>query len=628
MVVFQAWLSAFLSDPLLLTAGTVILLAGLGALVVMLRRCDGALMRVLMVLTGIAYMLALMAFIQPPALSRSLAGATLITAGADERALAGIAAATDVYIADSAWTEPAVLALIDRRNARSDSGRTVRIASPRDIRAYEPGIGRLRVLGFGFDAPTWFESDLAGAIDFDPPAVGPGIVDVTYTERLAAGERLVVDVAAVDTASIATPALVLRAADDRELDRRDVAKTGATRLFADSLKPGRQLLRLSLVDAVSGRTIEEVTLPLQVIRPPPARLLALQGAPSFEWRALLRWARDVGAPVAARVAVSDERFRERRSPGITADPAAIDATTLAGVDLVIADGTALGALRDAERAALLDPSHGAGVLVLVHDARDAEALPPALADVLLSAGDAEIIYRLADMGTDLASGLSRAPLRFDEAAVTALLRDDRRAIVAARLKDKPHVALSLLRDSYRMAGVGLGELYARTWSQLVKSLARPIAADEPVFQAGVRRRGQRLRVCVPADRGAGRLQVQPAQGAAYNVSLHDSAWRPGERCAWLWPGAAGWLSVSDGGGLRGAHYVAADTDWQQRDRQRRVDATLRRAAITPGVGVTPQTTRAIAMPRDWPLIALLVLALFAWLIQRLAIAQADRRDVR
>ena len=113
------------------------------------------------------------------------------------------------------------------------------------------------------------------------------------------------------------------------------------------------------------------------------------------------------------------------------------------------------------------------------------------------------------------------------------------------------------------------------------------------------------------------------------MTLHATEWRPGEACAWLWPGTSGWLSVSnDGGGLRGAHYVASDADWQQRDRQLRVDASVLRMASAAGAAGTAEVTRDIAMPRDWPLIALLALALFAWLIQRLAIAQGDRRDAR
>lgn len=620
--VFAAWLAEFMRVPWLLPGALIAAIVWLITTIVIVRRADGLAMRALLFVTSGLYLLAMLAFLNPPLLLQSSGIATLITAGADSDQLDAIDTQTDAYVIDEAWTEPAVQAFVAARRAARDDAPLVRIALVDDVLNYQPDLARLRIIGHGLSRSAWNASAFDRAIDFAAPPIGAGIAGVDFPAKLPVGESL--DVAVRTTSSVASSrySVSLHADDERELARMPVDESGIARLSATGLAPGRHVLDIRLTDMQSGEIVERNPAAVEVVRPPVARLLMLQASPSFEWRAISRWATDSGAAVATRVWVSSERVRTRTTTGYDVDAADISPQTLARVDLVIADGAVFGLLSDAEQKLLMDPTHGAGLLVMIHDADDFAALPAALADGLTRRDAAEVIYRLPEMGLAVDSGLTREPLAFVDGTNVTLLNDDLGRAVVARTDALPHVAVSLLRDSYRLVGAGEGAVHARVWSRLTQALARPAETLSPVFEREFSRVGERLRVCLPRAVEIDGLQMRESTGTRNAVSLHESMWQPGMRCAWYWPMSPGWLRVSDSDGVSfGARYVYAASDWRLLRIIERSDATRLRANASPGADAQMSQARQVVMPRDWPMMALLLLALGAWLIQRLAIAR-------
>ncbi|MEM9322203.1 MAG: hypothetical protein AAGA41_05180 [Pseudomonadota bacterium] len=616
----ESWWRGVIAAPATLVALlVVVLLSGFAASRV-LPRLPGAVWRTGWCVLAVAYLVAMLAFLAPPPERGDALRPLLVTTGVDGLALATISDRSDVFITGRAWREPAVSEWLEARASRAASGRAVRVSALDDLQLHPRVADGLRVLGDGLDAAAWTDSDWSGEIEFDPPTLAPGFVSVGWSARTVLGR-----------ASIVTAAVSGGLGDDAQLVLRDAsgaalatAAASAGQIAGPVLPAGRHRLRLSLEDGASAG--DYLDLPIEVREPIAARVLLLQSAPSFEWRSLARWLARAGARVAARTRVSETRFRDRFD-GLSARALdTLDRDLLSQFDLVIADGAALGVLDDASRSALLDSDHGAGVLVLLHDSADAQALPPQLADVLQGDPERQALYQLEASAGVLETGMTRLALTFSDAAGDALLSAVGGAPIVARAHPGDRIAVGLLRDSYRLVGVGAQQQHANLWSDLVRSLARDAIPVRARFTPEQLRVGERLRVCVP--RAAQLAAVRLRQDGRDDVMLPLSAtpWRPAERCGWYWPDVDGWLQVRAGAaGNRdlGAQWVGPVGPLSRVERQARISATVRRQQWAPDDAAAP-VVGAAPMPRSRFLPWVLGFAVLLGFMERLALVRQLR----
>lgn len=613
------WRGVFAAPATLAALFVVVLLSGVAA-TRMLPRLPGAVWGIGWSVLAMAYLVAMLGFVAPPPERGNALRPVLVTTGADPAALASVSDRSDVFITGRAWREPAVSDWLEARASRAASGRAVRISALNDLKVYTNVASPLRVLGDGLDAAAWANSDWSGEIDFDPPTLAPGFVAVNWSPRTLLGR-----------ASRVSAAVSGELGDDAQIVLRDAS--GATLATAPALAgqidgpvlpAGRHRLRLSLEGgAIVGDVLD---LPIEVREPIAARVLLLQSAPSFEWRSLARWLARAGARLAARTRVSDTRYRDRFDgmPARALDT--LNPGLLSEFDLVITDGAALGVLDDASRSALLDTDHGAGVLVLLHDNADAKALPPQLSDVLRGDPERQALYQLETSAGVLETGMTRLALTFSDRAGEALLSDVGGTPIVARANPGDRIALGLLRDSYRLVGVGAQQQHANLWSDLVQSLARDALPVRARFAPEQLRVSERLRICVP--RAAELNAVRLRQDGRDDVMLPLSAtpWRPAERCGWYWPDSEGWLQVRAGAsGNRdlGAQWVAPVGPLPRVERQARIDATVRRQQLAP-MDTSQTAVSATPMPRSRFLPWVLGLAVLLALMERLALVRQRR----
>ncbi|MEO0344758.1 MAG: hypothetical protein AAF229_00760 [Pseudomonadota bacterium] len=573
---------------------------------------------------AVAYLLAMLAFVAPPPERGKALRPVLVTTGADGLFLAKVSDRSDVFVTGRAWREPVVSEWLEARASRSASGRAVRISALGDLQLHTRVSHGLRVLGDGLNADAWADSDWSGEIEFEPPTLAPGFVSVDWSARSVLGR-----------ASIVTAAVSGGLGDDAKLVLRDasgaaLASAAATagQITGPVLPAGRHRLRLSLEDgALAGDYLD---LPIEVREPISARVLLLQSAPSFEWRSLSRWLARAGARVAARTRVSDTRYRDRFEglPERALDT--IDRELLSQFDLVIADGAALGVLDEASRSALLDTDHGAGVLALLHDSADAKALPPKLSDVLQGDAERQALYQLEASAGVLETGMTRLALTFSDAAGEALLSAVGGTPIVARADPGGRIAVGLLRDSYRLVGVGAQQQHANLWSDLVQSLARDAIPVRARFTPEQLRVGERLRICVPRAAQLSAVRLRRDERDDVMLPLSATPWRPAERCGWYWPDVGGWLQVRAGAsGNRdlGAQWVGSVGPLSRVERQARIAATVRRQQLAPkdtaftAVGAAP-------MPRSRFLPWVLGVAVLLALMERLALVRQRRATPR
>lgn len=616
----ESWWRGVIAAPATLVALVVVVLLSAIAASRIPPRLPGAVWRAGWGVLAVGYLLALLAFLAPPPERGSALRPVLVTTGADGVALETVSDRSDVFITGRAWREPAISRWLEARASRAAPGRAVRISALDDLQLHTRVASRLRVLGDGLDTAAWADSRWSGEIEFAAPTLAPGFVSVDWSPRTVLGRASIVS-AAVSGGLGDDAQFVLRDASGAALATA-AASTG--RIAGPVLPAGRHRLRLSVEDGASAG--DQLDLPIEVREPIAARVLLLQSAPSFEWRSLGRWLARAGARVAARTRVSDTRFRDRFD-GLSARALdTLDRNLLSQFDLVIADGAALGELDEASLFALLDTGHGAGVLVLLHDSADAQALPSSLSDVLEGDPERQALYQLEVSAGVLETGMTRLALTFSDAAGEALLTAVGGAPIVARAHPGDRIAVGLLRDSYRLVGVGAQQQHANLWSDLVQSLARDAIPVRARFTPAQLRVGERLRICVP--RAAQLSAVRLRQDGRDDVVLPLSAtpWRPAERCGWYWPDIDGWLQVRAGtSGNRdlGAQWVGPVGPLSRVERQARIAATVRRQKLTFDDAALP-VAGAAPMSRSRFLPWVLGFAVLLALMERLALVRQRR----
>jgi len=440
-----------------------------------------------------------------------------------------------------------------------------------------PAVRRLHVLGDGLEARDR-EAASGMRITFDPAPLATGISDWWAPQFVHAGDTVNVH----GRAHLAGGMHVeLLDPTGLRVDQQVLQDDGGFSLQARARSPGLADYQLHL--RRGDNTIGSMHLPVRILPATPARLLLRAGGPDPDLKFLRRWAADNGASLRAAIDLGG---------GMQAgDPVALDARTLAGIDVLILDDRSWNTLGRAQRANVLAAvGNGMGLLLRASAPLiDGDAL-----GLQVRAAQRPATFKLP--ANETMSGtlpaLGRPPLRIDNPSGHAVLRDDQgQALVAWRAHRRGRVAAWLPTDSFRLVLAGHADVHARLWADAINAVMRPrtpAPKDVPLqVYAGERTLlcdlDQSARVIAPGIVQATRLAIDPRSGA--------------RRCAAFWPQRAGWHR------LLGA---ATDTPFLVRasdaDPVLRASRTQRATKALADRASTPQNTRTRAgtLPR-WAL---------------------------
>lgn len=316
-----------------------------------------------------------------------------------------------------------------------------------------------------------------------------------------------------------------------------------------------------------GSRGDAVTLGVAVVPATGPRILFWESAPSTESARLRRWLGEVGPSASARVQVSADRVRTT-GPDV-AERRSLAVELLAAQDVLICDLTALAQLTPAEltvlRRAVRDD--GLGLLVVAGAAAAAEPraeraefpLPWILVPDPIAGEDTARRSRLRLFdGTRLEEPVGVLSATLAEGTTGRRLATDTldRAVVTRFAEGRGYVAVSLVQDSWRWLQQGQEADYARFWSSLLSSLARPVPvelpwrtleADRPFFVD----QPVRLAHVGTDDRSPARPVVFSPESAT-PVTLASA----GPREFLFWPRSPGWHRLaSESGGPSRSFYV-------------------------------------------------------------------------
>ena len=402
------------------------------------------------------------------------------------------------------------------------------------LRQY-PQASRVVVAGHGLPAR---DRDLPlPALRWLPGAAARGLVELQAPPVLAPSARFEVGTRVQGVAQAKVELLdpagqrVASASPDRH---------GRVRLQANARAAGDVEFVLRALDA-DGNVVDQLPVPVRVREMPAPRLLLLAGAPGPEPKYLQRWAQDSGANLQTGISVGG-------GLQLGDAPPALDAGSLAKLDLLMLDERRLAALPAAQRAAIGSAArNGLGVLVRLGGPPDVAARHALREWGLELAGDGRAVNTtLADVGdndNDATAALNVETFNLQARGnmVAALLHAaDGSAIGAWRSIGQGRIGVLPLADSHALVLQGRADAHAWLWNRVLQVLARPLpgrATQLPAWGWA----GERTRLCgLP-----GNARIRAPDGSEHVLVADPAA----GNCAGWWPRQAGWH-----------HLLAADTD--------------------------------------------------------------------
>ena len=468
-----------------------------------------------------------------------------------------------------------------------------------------PGATGLRILGAGLIAR---DRDAARGLplELESPSEPSGLVEVDAPGTVVAGRRFSISgrVAGVDAVRAE-----LRDPGDRVVATAVPDEDGRFVLDATAGPEGIARWRVRVLGEDDAER-DAADVPIAVIATPALRVGIAAGSVSPELKYLRRALQDAGHSVASRLALGG---------GVeVADAAlALDAASLAALDVLVLDERAWRALAAAQRAAIeAAVREGLGLVLRatgpLDDAvrRDWRALGLAIeADPDTSASFA------LERGGDVTAALTTLPWRVADRDTSSIELAGRR-IGAWRPLGLGRIAFWRLADSHRLVTTGDAARHGETWAAALETLARARGARTP-------------RVLDPAQ--VGERVVICGLDAAYAVVAPDGTRtalvpdRDADDCAGYWP---------QGPGL---HVVAADVAQDPATatpfvvRAPHTSPSLARselAAATQALershAAEPQQGPRARPPylRAYALLAAFALLVLCWLLERRALRRA------
>lgn len=382
---------------------------------------------------------------------------------------------------------------------------------------------------------------------------------------------------------------------------------GRVRLAASARDAGDAQFTLRVLDS-AGKVLEQLPVPVRVQAVPAPSLRLLSAAPGPELKYLQRWATDTGAALQTSILVGG-------GLQLGDAPAALDAASLAKLDLLLLDERRLGALSAAQRASIATAMRaGLGVLVRMSGPLDGNARR-ALREWGMATRDGERTASIKLPASTPAEGNDTPPTaavsieRFSltvtgNDTVPLLHADDGSAIGAWRAVGQGRLGVLPVSDSYTLVLAGHAQHHAELWNSVLATLARPLPPAALPALTGWGWAKERNVLCGLPPRS----QAIAADGTRQPL-LPDPA---AGNCSGWWPTQSGWHTLAAGDAY--ATMLLLDpTQAPALHAQRMREATL----ALRGSDAAGNSTRAAAPGSRWPwLLAFLFAAGLLWWLER------------
>lgn len=474
-------------------------------------------------------------------------------------------------------------------------------------------ITQLHILGDGLDKEELQQlNDLP--IVFYPAAVKQGITAAAWAQKLKAGDPFTIQ-GNFKNASAKKVKLVLKGLSTG-LDSVVINADGDNpfQLTTIPKNTGKNIFNLL---AIAGTdTIEKEDLPVQIEPVKPLKVLMLTASPDFESRFLKNWLSQNGYAVAVRSAISKDKFNKEF---INFDQFPIDhlsPATLAKFDVLIGDLAVLKTLNGSEASALQQEvtQKGLGIIIkgdtttrstswLQRDfPTDRLALKEPLPVSLLPQGE---LAKTDKFNAGLVYIKSQGNTQ-------SLVTDQHAHVFAATaLAERGKLVFTPLNNTFSWMLNGDKNDYTNLWSLLIGKAARrlPITENWNTLSA-IPTVSKPVELLLQSAVVPSNIKINDASAAPTQHSLLPFEWEVN-----YWPGATGWQSLQQAGGLLNWFYVYKDNQWEgiralnkQMETRNYIETNHLNSLVTKQI----REKATIAVSKIYFYVLLLIACVFLW----------------
>ncbi|KRG63674.1 hypothetical protein ABB26_10650 [Stenotrophomonas humi] len=464
-----------------------------------------------------------------------------------------------------------------------------------------PGTRELVIVGEGLPARDR-DSALPAALRIITNPAPKGLVELQAPPLLVPGARFEVSSRVQGLPGVRVELL------DPSGHRADIAapdKDGRVRLASSTRDAGDVHFTLRVLDA-DGKVLDHLPVPVRVraVAAPALRLLA--AAPGPELKYLQRWAADTGATLQTGIQVGG-------GLQLGDAPAALDASSLGKLDLLLLDERRLAALSSAQRGSIGAAMRaGLGVLVRMGGPLDGNARR-ALREWGLDVrgGEQTTPMKLVTDPAESVETSTPVPMleRFNVTAggsdvVPLLHAADGTGVGSWRGIGQGRLGVLPISDSYTLVLAGHAPHHAELWNRVLAVLARPLPAAPLSQLPAWSWVGERTTLCgLPAG-----TQALAPDGSRTALLPDPHA----NNCSGWWPTQPGWHTII-AGDAQATLLLLNPGDARALHAQQTRDATFALRG-----NAHQDTTRSTHVPGPrWPwLLAFVLVAALLWWLER------------
>jgi hypothetical protein len=469
---------------------------------------------------------------------------------------------------------------------------------------------QLHVYGYGLK-PDELQQLNGLPLSFHPSVIPAGISNISWNDRLKAGEELHVQ-GWYNNPFAKKIKLVLKGLNT-ELANITIGPGAQT--FNLSTKPkttGKVVY--SLQSVVDGDTLTAGSLPLQIETVKPLKILMLSASPDFETRFLKNWLSENGYAIALRSAISKGKFNNEYINIGQLPPGRLSAPALNKFDVVLGDLSVLNTLTATESAALKQEvaDKGLGLIIRADSAGKSSWLqryfPVDKPSGKAPAPAAIIINGKKSNSTNLGTGTAQIIYKD---GTRPLIKSAQGCILASSiLWGEGKMVFTTLNTTFSWMLAGDKTDYTALWSAIISTAARKAAEAKRTLEAS----------SLPFVNEPVSLSIWQGEPSPIFINNQQvaAAQNPGVPFEWqvtYRPQAAGWQEWKQGDETL-YWYAYNPHDWPGVQATEKLSATKKYAAAHPANAIVTKQIQQkvqIAVPKIYFYILLLAACTFLWI---------------
>jgi len=475
-------------------------------------------------------------------------------------------------------------------------------------------ITQIRILGDGLDKEDLQRLDHLPVI-FYPAALKQGITAVSWNEHLKAGDEI--NVAGTYKNSLPQKIKLVLKGLSTGLDSVIIPPGEAVpfNLRSTPKNPGKNVYKLLVITGTD--TLENQNVPVQIELAKPLNVLMLTASPDFESRFLKNWLSGSGFAVAARSAISKDKFNKEF---INLDQFPLDhlsASVFGKFDVLIADLSVLKTLNGAEAAALQQEvtQKGLGIVIRADSSLRSNSwlqrdFP---ADRLAVKDPAPVSLNIQGKTGNTAKLNAGMVYLANQANAQPLVNDEHGHVLAANaLAGAGKLVFTPLNNTFSWILGGDKADYSALWSLLIAKATRKVATPESwTVKSAIPTVSNRVELQLESAVAPSGIQIDSAI-----ISPIQNSKLPFQWVVNYWPQAVGWQSVKQSNGTLNWFYVYSYDDWKtirMLKKQADTKAYIANNVINSNVTKQIHEKATIAVSKIYFYVLLLMACAFLWL---------------